>query len=378
MNNLKKRRGENIMTKGFLVLETGETFPGDWIGYECEVSGEVVFNTSMTGYQEMLTDPSYAGQILTLSYPIIGNYGVSSDSHESNDLHVAGVILSDICETPSHFQSEITLSESLKQAAVPGLKNVDTRTLVTIIRKQQTVRGKLILEKIVPGYGHKFSLPNSHKLIEQVSVKKSIVLGAGSSCHVVLVDFGYKKSIVDALIKQDCKVTIVPHSSSFEDIEKLNPYGVIISNGPGDPEDLERYFPLIKRLTRRYPTLGICLGHQLIALAYGGKTKKMSFGHRGANHPIKDLFTGKVTITSQNHGYVVIKESLNPKYFQLLFQNVNDGSVEGLKHVSLPMITVQFHPEAHPGPSDAHYIFTDFVETARMTRGKQLCATVHP
>ncbi|WP_200416493.1 carbamoyl phosphate synthase small subunit [Virgibacillus salexigens] len=363
------------MTKGYLVLETGETFTGDWIGYESEVAGEVVFNTSMTGYQEMLTDPSYAGQILTLSYPIIGNYGISSYNYESNTVQAAAVILNDVCDEPSHFESEMTLSQNLKAAAIPGLKHVDTRSLVSTIRKYQTVKGRIVLEKVFPDYIHKFNIPNSRTLVEQVSVKRPVVMGRGN-CHIVLIDFGFKKSIVEALIHEHCKVTIVPNSTSYNEIEELYPDGVIISNGPGDPKDLHAHFPLIKHLSENYPTLGICLGHQLIALAFGGRTEKMPFGHRGANHPVKNLVTGKVNMTSQNHGYVVLADGINSEDFQLLFKNVNDGSVEGMKHKKLPITSVQFHPEAHPGPSDTEYIFTDFIETARLSGGKQVWESV--
>ncbi|MGJ9383356.1 carbamoyl phosphate synthase small subunit [Salipaludibacillus sp. CF4.18] len=364
------------MTKGYLMLETGEVFDGDWIGSNDEMTGEVVFNTSMTGYQEMMTDPSYAGQILTFCYPIIGSYGVNEDDNESHSLAVSAVIISDVCEEPSHYQSTSSFSAQLDKAGVPGLKNVDTRALVAVIRKHHTVRGKLVQSKenVIPlnGWGNK----HDGELVSQVTVSKKEVHGQGES-HVVLVDFGYKKSILDALLKEQCKVSIVPYNTSFEEIEALSPDGILLSNGPGDPMEMAPFFPQIRALTEKYPTLGICLGHQLIALAYGGKTKKMPFGHRGGNHPVKELLTGKVRMTSQNHGYVVVEESIDQQSFQVLFKNVNDRSLEGMKHVSLPIQSVQFHPEAHPGPSDTAYIFNDFIHQVVTSGGKQVCGSVN-
>ncbi|WP_067724906.1 carbamoyl phosphate synthase small subunit [Oceanobacillus damuensis] len=348
------------MSKGYLMLETGETFEGDWIGSEQNISGEVVFNTSMTGYQEMMTDPSYAGQILTFCYPIIGNYGVNDEDEESKKLSVSAVIASDVCDDYSHYQATTSFSEELKAANIPGLKNVDTRSLVAAIRKHQTVHGVIVSEKDKEKFVSPLKRYDNMELVNRVAVKTPETYGSGSH-HVVLVDFGYKKSILEALLAQNIKVTVVPYHTSMEKLDLLKPDGIVLSNGPGDPMELESYFPVIKELVEKYPTLGICLGHQLIALAYGGKTKKMPFGHRGGNHPVKDLLTGKVWMTSQNHGYVVEEESIDTNAFQVLFRNVNDRSLEGMKHVSKPIQSVQFHPEAHPGPSDTVYIFNDFI-----------------
>lgn len=357
------------MTKGYLILETGEEFEGDWIGSEREIAGEVVFNTSMTGYQEMMTDPSYTGQILTFCYPIIGNYGVNEFDDESKQIAASAVIVSDNCDEPSHYQSRHSFSETLKAANIPGLKNVDTRRLVSAIRKYKTVYGKLVAadNKNLP-----FQAMDNSKLtnfVAQVSVEKPEIHGSGPY-HVVLVDYGYKKSILQALLKNGCKVTIVPYYTTVEQMEALNPDGIVLSNGPGDPQVLAPYFSAIKGWTERYPTLGICLGHQLIALAYGGKTSKMPFGHRGGNHPVKDISTGKVSMTAQNHGYVVEEDSLADTDFQVLFRNVNDRSVEGIKHIKLPVQTVQFHPEAHPGPSDTAYIFEEFIRQVEIAAKK--------
>lgn len=358
------------MTKGYLVLETGEAFSGDWIGAEREIAGELVFNTSMTGFQEMITDPSYAGQILTFTYPLIGNSGVNDEDGESKSISVSAVIASDVCEEPSHYQSTRTFSEELKQANIPGLTNVDTRTLVAAIRKHHTVRGKIVEEWNKDSPLIEWKEKNSLDLIRNVAIKKTETYGNGSY-HVVLVDFGYKKSIVDALLEQDCTVTIVSYDTSLESIEALDPDGILLSNGPGDPMEMAGLLSKIKALTKNYPTLGICLGHQLIALAYGGKTKKMLFGHRGGNHPVKELLTGKVRMTSQNHGYVVEEDSVDNQVFQVLFRNVNDKSLEGMKHVSLPIQSVQFHPEAHPGPSDTAYIFEAFVQQVATSGGSK-------
>ncbi|MEC5423771.1 carbamoyl phosphate synthase small subunit [Virgibacillus sp. C22-A2] len=348
------------MTKGYLVLETGEKFAGDWIGPVDEARGEVVFNTSMTGYQETITDPSYAGQILTLCYPIIGSCGMNKTNNESNKPSVSAVIISDLCDEPSHYESSSTFSEELNMINIPGLKNVDTRALVAAIRKHQTVRGKIVSEE-KKGTSNEWSDKNSIDLVSHVSVKEIETYGDGA-IHIVLLDFGYKKSLLQALLNKGCKVTIVPFYTSLETVNSLNPDGILISNGPGDPMDLASYLPKIKVLTETYPTLGIAMGHQLIALAYGAKTKKMSIGHRGSNYPVKELLTGKVRMTSQNHGYVVVDESIDQKEFQLLFRNVNDRSLEGMKHIDLPVFSVQFHPEANPGPNDTEYIFGEFIQ----------------
>ncbi|WP_040206515.1 carbamoyl phosphate synthase small subunit [Neobacillus jeddahensis] len=344
------------MENGYLTLETGEVFEGVLIGAEKDSLGEVVFNTSMTGYQEIITDPSYAGQIITFCYPIIGNYGINAVDNESISPALAGVVIGDLCETPSHYQSINKFSEKLKQAGVPGIAGVDTRLLVKTIRSRGTVKG--VISKSNEAY-----VPSTTKTphwVEKVSTKKMQYF-KNSGPHVVLMDYGCKKSILNALLEENCAVTIVPYQTSYEKIKSLNPDGILLSNGPGDPMELKKWFPEIKKITQSYPSLGICLGHQLIALAYGAKTTKLAYGHRGGNHPVKELNTGKVKITAQNHGYVVVDESINEKEFAVTYRNVNDQSIEGLHHKTYPIQTVQFHPEAHPGPSDTEYILKDFV-----------------
>jgi carbamoyl-phosphate synthase small subunit len=344
------------LEQGYLTLETGEVFEGILIGADKDSFGEVVFNTSMTGYQEIITDPSYAGQIITFCYPIIGNYGINALDDESISPALAGVVIGDLCETPSHYQSFQKFSEKLKQAGVPGIAGVDTRLLVKTIRSRGTVKG--FLSKVSEA-----SFPAAEQAplwVDQVSTKKTQYF-KNNGPHVVLMDFGFKKSILNALLAEGCAVSVVPYNTSFEKIKALNPDGVLLSNGPGDPMSLKKWFPDIKKISQHYPTLGICLGHQLIALAYGAKTEKLAYGHRGGNHPVKELNTGKVKITAQNHGYVVVDNSIDSKVFDVTYRNVNDKSIEGLQHKTYHIKTVQFHPEAHPGPSDTAHILTEFV-----------------
>ncbi|NEX79045.1 carbamoyl phosphate synthase small subunit [Bacillus thermocopriae] len=343
------------MEQGYLTLETGEVFEGVLIGAKKDSLGEVVFNTSMTGYQEIITDPSYAGQIITFCYPIIGNYGINAMDDESISPALAGVVIGDLCETPSHYQSIQKFSDKLAQAGVTGIAGVDTRLLVKTVRSRGTVRGYLSHTK-------KEELPPVKNTfwVEKVSTKKTKYF-KNKGPHVVLMDFGYKKSILTALLDEGCAVTVVPYSTPFEKIKAIDPDGVLFSNGPGDPMELKKWFPEIKKISQHYPSLGICLGHQLIALAYGAQTEKLAYGHRGGNHPVKELSTGKVKITSQNHGYVVVDSSIDKNVFKITYLNVNDKSIEGLKHKHYPIQTVQFHPEAHPGPNDTVHIITEFV-----------------
>ncbi|WP_257351667.1 carbamoyl phosphate synthase small subunit [Pseudalkalibacillus decolorationis] len=347
------------METGYLVLETGEVFEGKLIGRLKDTTGEVVFNTGMTGYQEMMTDPSYKGQILTFCYPLIGNYGINLLDDESDRPQVSGVIIGDMCETPSHFLSLKNLSDQLKESGIIGLTSIDTRALVKVIRKHGTINGRITKQKT--SIEEKFKQNWNKFWVEEVSTKE-IRSYKNDGPHVVLIDYGHKKSILQALLEEGCSVTVVPYHFSYEQIKALHPNGVLLSNGPGDPMELKPWFQDIKKISESYPTLGICLGHQLLALAYGAKTEKLAYGHRGSNHPVKELTTGKVRMTSQNHGYVVVEDSINLDVFQVTFRNVNDRTVEGLKHMHHPIQAVQFHPEAHPGPSDTAYVFQDFIQ----------------
>ncbi|MGV3464890.1 MAG: carbamoyl phosphate synthase small subunit [Heyndrickxia sp.] len=339
-------------------------FPGKLCGHATEdIIGEVVFNTSMTGYQEIMTDPSYAGQIIVFCYPLIGNYGMNPFDDESNDYYAKGIVTNEISEVPNHYKSDCTVMEILEKKGKPFLTGVDTRALVKTIRKRGTVKGmisknnKIIFPKISEPF-----------YIGEVSTK-SVITYENNGPHIVLMDFGCKKSILNYLLERKCKVSVVPYHFTFKQIEKWNPDGVVLSNGPGNPMAMNKWLPEIKKISAAYPTLGICLGHQLIALAYGSQTIKLPYGHRGANHPVKDLKTGKVMMTSQNHGYVVKNDTINRNLFHITYRHVNDGTVEGLRHVTLPIHTVQFHPEAHPGPQDTEYIFDQFIQILNGTTG---------
>ncbi|WP_018664560.1 carbamoyl phosphate synthase small subunit [Heyndrickxia acidiproducens] len=352
------------MASGYLILETEEIFEGTLLGSHLETTGEVVFNTGMTGYQEMMTDPSYAGQILVFCYPLIGNYGVNGDDHESIRLSARGIVTGEICPEPSFYKAEATALQFLEKSGVPCLTGVDTRALVKTIRKRGTVNG------IITADAHA-SVPKKEEeefLIAKVSTDQPLTYGDGP-LHIVLMDFGYKKSILNYLLQQHCKVTVVPFDFTAKQMKMFNPDGVVFSNGPGDPAKLLEWLPEIKKISMAYPVLGICLGHQLLALAYGAKTKKLPFGHRGGNHPVKDLRNGKVLITAQNHGYVVDEASLEQSEMNMIFRNVNDGTVEGCVHPNLPIATVQFHPEAHPGPQDSEYIFKQFLQKVQQRAG---------
>jgi carbamoyl-phosphate synthase small subunit len=345
------------MKQGYLILETGEKFEGKLIGSEKDSIGEVVFNTSMTGYQEMMTDPSYAGQILTFCYPLIGNYGINLFDDESKGCYLAGVIIGDACDKPSHFLAVNSLSQQLEKSGITGLTGIDTRALVQSIRKHGTVKGKIVTQLTETN----FEEYTSPLWVQHVSSKEAMTY-ENSGPHVVMLDYGYKKSILQALLQEGCKVTVVPYHYTYEQVRTLKPDGILFSNGPGNPADLHEHFADIKRLTQEYPSLGICLGHQLIALAYGAKTEKLKYGHRGGNHAVKELLTGKVRMTSQNHSYVVTDSSINLHEFIVTYRNVNDRTIEGIKHKNYQVQSVQFHPEAHPGPSDTAHIFEQFIQ----------------
>lgn len=356
-----------MMKKGYLLLESGQVFPGIRVGDSSSVMGEIVFNTSMTGYQEIMTDPSYAGQIMTFCYPLIGNYGINQQDNENAKIQMQGVLFSNLCELPSHYQSIKTVDQWLKQSGIPGLANIDTRAVVKAVRLSGTMKAAI---SDSPDFAQiDWNQPLPQDMVSQVSTD-NIKVYEGNGPHVVLLDYGYKKSMLTALLDEGCKVTVVPYNTNSAAVAALHPDGVMLSNGPGDPAQLQDLFGEVKKITSSYPTLGICLGHQLIALAYGAKTGKLLFGHRGANHPVKEMVTGKVWITSQNHSYVVEKDSVDSERFSISYLNVNDGSVEGLSHKKLPIETVQFHPEAHPGPDDTHPVFQQFIHMIKQSKGE--------
>ena len=347
--------------KAKLILENGTIFEGTAFGYLEESVGEVVFNTGMTGYQEVLTDPSYYGQIVTMTYPLIGNYGINIEDTESKSIKVKGFIVREKCSSPSNFRCEFQLEDYLKQNKIIGLEGIDTRALTKMLRNNGTMKGIITLEELgledVQEKLQSFSNEYAVKSVSTGVVKQ--VEGAGK--HVAILDFGIKQNIVRNFVKRGCKVSVFPYHASSDEVLAVNPDLIFLSNGPGNPEDLPESIENIKNLIGKKPIVGICLGHQLLALSLGGKTSKLKFGHRGSNHPVKDLEENRVHITSQNHGYVV--EQL-PEEFEVTHVNLNDGTIEGMKHKTLPIYSVQFHPEACPGPKDSEYIFDKFMKYA--------------
>lgn len=352
-----------------LILENGKRFIGDSFGYELKNNfelAEIVFNTSMTGYQEIITDPSYCDQFITLTYPLIGNYGICKDDFESLIPYSKGLIVHEICETPSNYRSEYSLSSYLRKHKIPGISGIDTRELTRIIRNSGVLKA-IIAPLDYPEHNleliFKTKMPEDQ--IPRTSVNRPIHF-PGKGKRVVLLDFGHKKNILKSLLNKDCDVIILPWDSSFEVIKEYSPHGVLLSNGPGDPKSVSEIVgPTIKKIQETYPLFCICMGHQLFALANGAQTEKMKFGHRGANHPVKDLFRDRVYITSQNHGYHVVKDSVDHTDLEVTQVNLNDGSVEGLRHKKYPAFSVQYHPEAAPGPEDTHFLFDEFLNSMR-------------
>lgn len=362
-----------------LVLEDGSYFIGEGIGSEVERSGEVVFNTGMAGYQETISDPSYCDQIITFTYPLIGNYGINREDFESIEPSAVGVIVGEAADYPSHWQSEGTIDNLLKAKNIPGIQGVDTRKLTRIIRKFGTLKGRIcsleVDRELVILELKETPLVTTQ--VQKVSTRDPYQL-PGKGYRVVVVDFGLKKGILRELIERNFDVIVVPYNTKAEEIIRLNPDGVLLTNGPGDPKDVPEALVMIQAIIGKIPIMGICLGHQLIGLACGADTTKMKFGHRGANHPVKNLTSGKVDITSQNHGYTIEAESLNQTELEVTHIAVNDGTIEGIRHKSLPVFSVQYHPEASPGPQDANPLFEDFVNLIKQHKkaGNEVCLNV--
>lgn len=345
--------------KAKLILENGMIFEGKAFGYLKETVGEVVFNTGMTGYQEVMTDPSYYGQIVTMTYPLIGNYGVNLEDGESNSPKVKGFIVREKCDHPSNFRCELELDTYLKQNKIIGLEGIDTRALTKVLRNNGVMRGIITLEDILhEDADKKISSFSTEEAVLEVTTREKYEI-AGEGKHVAIMDFGIKLNIIRSFIERGCRITVFPATASAEEVLGVNPDLVFLSNGPGDPEHLPGSIENIKKMVGRKPMVGICLGHQLLALSLGGKTKKLKFGHRGCNHPVKDLVNNKVHITSQNHGYYV---DVLPEDMVETHVSLNDGTNEGMRHKSLPIFSVQFHPEACPGPKDSDYIFDEFMK----------------
>ncbi len=364
----ERKTGESM--KAFLILEDGTVFTGTSIGSKKEIISEIVFNTSMTGYLEVLTDPSYAGQAVCMTYPLIGNYGICHEDRESLRPWPDGYIVRELSRMPSNFRSEDTIQNFLKQYDIPGIAGIDTRALTKLLREKGTMNGMITtdaaykLEEIIP----RLKAYNTGKVVECVTCEEKTVL-KGEGPKVALMDFGAKDNIAKSLNERGCEVTIYPAFTKAEEILKTNPDGIMLSNGPGDPKECTSIIEEIKKMyDSEVPIFAICLGHQLMALATGADTKKMKYGHRGGNHPVKDLETGRVYISSQNHGYVVDTDTLNPEIAVPAFINVNDKTNEGLKYTGKNIFTVQFHPEACPGPQDSGYLFDRFLKMMEVTK----------
>ena len=350
--------------KAFLILEDGTVFTGTSIGSKKEIISEIVFNTSMTGYLEVLTDPSYAGQAVCMTYPLIGNYGICHEDQESLRLWPDGYIVRELSRIPSNFRCEDTVQNFLKKYDIPGIAGIDTRALTKILREKGTMNGMITtnesynLDEIIP----KLKEYTTGKVVERVTCEEKHVL-KGNGPKVALLDFGAKENIAKSLNERGCEVTIYPAATPAEEILKSNPDGIMLSNGPGDPKECVSIIKEVKKLyDSEVPIFAICLGHQLMALATGADTKKMKYGHRGGNHPVKDLETGRVYISSQNHGYMVDTDTLDQNVAVPAFENVNDKTNEGLKYIGKNIFTVQFHPEACPGPQDSGYLFDRFMK----------------
>ena len=345
----RKRKENGGMMKAFLILEDGHVFTGTSIGSQKEVISEIVFNTSMTGYLEVLTDPSYAGQAVCMTYPLIGNYGICYDDQESLRPWPDGYIVRELSRLPSNFRCQDTIQNFLKKFDIPGIAGIDTRALTKILREKGTMNGMITtnenyhLDEIIP----KLKAYNTGKVVEKVTCSEKSVL-KGEGFKVALLDLGAKNNIARSLNERGCEVTIYPALTTAEEILAANPDGIMLSNGPGDPKECVSIIKEIKKLyDSNVPIFAICLGHQLMALATGADTHKMKYGHRGGNHPVKDLATGRVYISSQNHGYVVDTDTLDPNVAVPAFVNVNDGTNEGLKYVGKNIFTVQFHDQRY-------------------------------
>jgi len=366
----------NTAKKASLVLADGSVYEGYSFGAETDTIGEAVFNTSMAGYQEMLTDPSYAGQILIPTYPLIGNYGTNSEDIESRKIQVKGFVVREACDLPSHYLNDKSIHDYLTDGSIPGLWGVDTRAITRRLRAAGVMMGMITTSKTpaealaaikqAPDYGE-------IDFVKDVTTPKTYEWQNGRGdypYHVVALDFGLKYNILRLLAAQGCRATVVPCTTPAEDILAMSPDGILLSPGPGDPDLLDYLVDEVKKLAGKKPIMGICLGNQLVARAFGGKCFKLKFGHRGGNHPVRELATGNVHITAQNHGYAVDADSIRGSGLEITHINLNDNTVEGLRHRDLPIFAIQYHSEASPGPLDNVYLFQQFVAMIKEARGE--------
>lgn len=360
--------------KAILALEDGTIFYGNSFGVTGEMIGEIVFNTGMTGYQEILTDASYCGQIVTMTYPLIGNYGVNIDDLESHKPQVKGFIVRELCKTPSNWRSVESLNDYLIRHNIIGIEGIDTRALTKIIRDKGVMKGIITTysdfdfeakKAEIMAYEIKnpvLEVTTSNMIKHEGVSSQNIEDYVGAGLNVALLDYGIKTNIINSLTKRGCTVYQFPAWAKVDEILEINPDGIMLSNGPGDPKDCVDQIETIKELQKVKPIFGICLGHQLTALANGADAEKLKYGHRGCNHPVKDLKKDVTYITSQNHGYTIIEDSLNKEKMEVSHINMNDGTIEGIKYLDKNVFTVQFHPEASPGPMDTAYLFDEFIE----------------
>lgn len=361
------------MKKRKIILEDGTTYIGEAFGSESDKKLELVFNTSMVGYQEIISDPSYTGQAVVMTYPVIGNYGINEDDYETEIPSIGALIVKEYVDEPSNFRSSISLSECMKKYDIAGVSGVDTRSITRKIREYGSCKVLITDESTTVEEGVKilqqFNYDNGQ--VAQVSSKEKVSMPSeaeGEKLSVVVIDCGAKKNIVRSLNEMGCNITVVPYDCSKEEIMAINPDGIMISNGPGDPQDAKATIETVKALHGVYPIMGICLGHQILALSYGAQTYKLKFGHRGGNHPVLNLLTDKIEITSQNHSYAVDKDSADKAGLEITHINVLDNTVEGLRCEKDNAYSVQYHPESAPGPQDSKYLFEDFI--ARMKGAK--------
>ncbi|MDF7668106.1 carbamoyl phosphate synthase small subunit [Lactobacillus sp. ESL0703] len=347
----------------YLILEDGSIYQGEGFGAACEAKGEVVFTTGMTGYQEAITDQSYADQILVFTNPLIGNYGITLADYESLEPGIKGVICHQVAHYPDNWRMQTTLPNFLKKLNIPGIQGIDTRALVKKLRLYGTIRGQIANSAAdAAQVAQALQKENLTKgAVSRVSTTRSYPV-PGSKRNIVVVDFGIKNSILRELVQRDCNCIVVPYNTTAERILSLHPDGVLLSNGPGNPEEMSRTAAMVREVEQHLPLMGICMGHQVFALANGAETFKMKFGHRGLNHPVREIATGNIGFSSQNHGYAVKAESIAATDLMVTHVEVNDGTIEGLRHKKYPAFSVQFHPDATPGPHDQQGIFDYFTQ----------------